>query len=766
MMKKRTTILGGALLAAAAAMMILARCAGNPDDTLLDPSGGSTLAEGIITGTLDWGTGPPYPLTVVYAIPGYNPACTGGPTSIHVTGEHVAWDTGIWETTEGMKELFPCLWIGEEPLAADDQFEWKFVTNGSWDGSYAMGGSGVDETARRGTTTNTNGDNLRVSIPVAGTYEFLLNASTDPGYFWVLGKDEALWDTTGIDSTRFTITNLERGSYTIILSVPGDPETFPVRTIRGVRVSGDAGVDLGTVSVLLTGALKGRVAFSDGPAETPEVRIIVSRHATGTAVDTTIIPAGTTLFSITGLNEDVYDLRFHAAGYVDTILSSIEFLADEEIDLGTITLARAGAVSGTVVFEDDPSVLPVATIFYTDPSSLLRLAETTSSPVDGSFLLDGVPAGSVEIGLRARRYVDTTLANVSVAAAETTDVGTIAMRPGCVSVASTIHMLGEFNAWDERLFTSDPGMQKIGSCLWIDTIDVFPASFASQGEFGVVQFKFVTDRAYDNPPDYVRCDTLITEDLVTYRPICLLANGPNLLFGVSNAGRFQVTLDEDSLQYRVVSIEEFGARIVGSVAFDTGRQPPFPVIDVRVTRSSDGFLAATARVDADLGTFTVDDLDGGVYDVAFRGASFLDTTIAGVSVADGATANLGTVTLTEVTCQSEFTVIRVVGDFNGWNTSAPSMRQIQPCLWVDTLVVAARPPDNCHFMKFRTGNDWGANDYMNCGPEDNTCSTPLAGSVCQGTSGEPALGKIKLNPGTYEFRLNEATRTYTITLLP
>ncbi|MFH1680112.1 MAG: hypothetical protein ABIH26_05635 [Candidatus Eisenbacteria bacterium] len=764
MMKSRMTVIGAGLLAAALATLMLARCGGNPDDTLLDPFGESILAEGVVTGLLDWGEGPPYPLTVVYAIPSYNPGCTGGPTSVHVTGENVNWETGIWETTPGMTELFPCLWLGQENLPADDQFEWKFVTSKSWDGSYAAGGSGVDETARRGTTVNTNGDNLRVSIPSAGEYSFLLNASTDPGYFWVLAADQSLWDTTGVDSTRFTIENLAPGTYTIIIHVPDEPETFPVRYVRGVRVSGDAGVDLGTVSVILTGALQGMVAFSDGPAETPEVRIIASLSETGAPVDTTTLPAGTTVFSITGLNEDTYDLRFHAEGYVDTILTDIEFLADEEIVLGTITLARGGAVSGTVAFADSPGTLPIATIFYEEPAGRVRLAETTSDPVDGSFVLGGVPAGSVDIGIRARKYVDTTLAEVVVAAAETTEVGTVAMRPGCVSVAEAIHMLGEFNGWNENLWMTDPGMLRIESCLWIDTIEVFPDAIA---DVPFVEFKFVTDRNYNDPPDYVRCDSLVSRDNITYWPICLVPDGPNLVFIVLNAGRFQVTLDEDSLQYRVLSIEEFDSRIVGSVAFDTGRQPPFPSIEIEVRKAGKDFVVARTDVDADLGTFTVDDLDGGAYDVAFIGTTLRDTTVSGVVVADGGTANLGTVVLTEVTCQSEFTIIRVVGDFNTWNTGAPSMTQIQPCLWVDTLVVAARPPDNCHFMKFRTGNDWGANDYGNCGPEDNTCSTPLAGSICHGsgTSEPAALGKIKLNPGTYEFRLDEANRTYTITLL-
>ncbi|RPJ42159.1 MAG: hypothetical protein EHM19_10850, partial [Candidatus Latescibacterota bacterium] len=233
-MKKRTAVFGTAMIAAVLATILLARCAGNPEDTLLDPAGESALAEGVITGVLDWGAGPPYPLTVVYAVSSYDPGCTGGATSVHVTGENVNWDTGVWESTPGMTEIFPCLWLGDEVLATDDQFEWKFVTNQSWDGSYAAGGSGVDETARRGTTTATNGENLRVSIPVAGEYWFLLNASSDPAYFWVLTPDQFPWDTTGTDSTRFTIANLPAGAYTLILSVPSEPEAFPTRYIRGI----------------------------------------------------------------------------------------------------------------------------------------------------------------------------------------------------------------------------------------------------------------------------------------------------------------------------------------------------------------------------------------------------------------------------------------------------------------------------------------------------------------------------------------------------
>ena len=106
----------------------------------------------------------------------------------------------------------------------------------------------------------------------------------------------------------------------------------------------------------------------------------------------------------------------------------------------------------------------------------------------------------------------------------------------------------------------------------------------------------------------------------------------------------------------------------------------------------------------------------------------------------------------------------LVGDFNGWNDGAPSMIQIEPCVWVDTLDIAA---PGCYFMKFRTGSDWTSNDYYNCGPQDDNCQVPLTGAVCHnGTEGDPpALGKMEFEVGTYEFRLDEANLTYAITKL-
>jgi len=663
-------------------VLLLVRCGDNPEDALLDPSGSTTAAEGVITGILDWGMDPPYPPTLVFAIPYYDPSCTGGPTSIHITGEYNNWNETVWETEPGMTELFPCLWHQKLELAADDNFEWKFVTNAAWDGSYAAGGSGVDETARRGTTTNLNGDNLIVSIPSADTYWFLLNASVDPALFMIPTADEVPWDSTGTDSSRFTISNLEAAPYTLIIWVPDREDEFPVRYVRGIRVSGDAGVDLGTVSVVLTGEIRGVIAFDDAPATTPAAEVYVSISGSGAPVDTVRLASGETQFSITGLNEDTYNLRIHTTSYVDTLIEDVEFTLGETEDLGTITLARGGAARGVVAFQDDPDVKPVATVYYEDPATLLRFSWAAADPEDGSYVLDGLPAGLVEIGFDARKYRDTTLTDVSITVAETTDVGTVVLQPGCVSVAQTIHMLGTFNSWNEALLTSDPGMNQTESCLWRDTIDIYPVHSP------YVEFKFVTDGAYTTPPDYVLCEDRLEEYDSLFGPVCLGegANPQNLvMLGTSIPGVYEVVLDEDSLQFRAFVLEEFTGGVQGTITFDTGLEPPYPPVTVDVKRAGETTLLGSVDVDEETGAFSLVGFDTGTYDIGFSGTAFRDTTLSAVAITGGQTTNLGTVELLEVTCESEFTVIRVVGDFNGWSTSGPGMTQIEPCLWVDTL---------------------------------------------------------------------------------
>ncbi|MBN1827399.1 MAG: hypothetical protein JW958_14155 [Candidatus Eisenbacteria bacterium] len=760
-MKRRGT--AAALLAAASCLMVLiaVRCGDNENSPLLDPQAGITLAEGVISGVLDYGRPGPYPSTIVIAIPYYDPSCSGGYSSIHVTGEYNNWDEGAWETAPGMTELFPCLWRERITLAAaDDQFEWKFVTDKSWPSSYAAGGGTVDETARRGPTTDENGDNLIVSIPAAGDYWFMLNSSTDPAYFWIADQDEPLWDSLAADSTRFTIENLEASVYTVIIWVIGDEVNFPVRYIRGVRVSGDKGTDLGVVEVVPSGEIFGVVAFDDAPATRPAVTVFVD-YSDGGAVDTVTIASADSVFTVGGLNDDTYDLRFHAPGYVDTVVEAVDFSAERDTDLGRIVLVRGGAASGTVEFQDDPSNPPSVIITGVRASDDMRIATTVADPATGLYVLDGLPAGLVDLEFTARKYRDTTMVDVSIAVGETTAVGLVTLAPGCVSVATTIHVLGEFNGWSEALFTSDAGMDQVESCLWRDTIDVPPSVLPEP------EFKFVTDGNYTTPPDYVLCDGEEYDSLGG--PVCLLGEGspPNLvLTDADTPGRYQFTLDEDSLVYRAKILEEFTATIGGTIAYDSGLEPPFPAITVSATKDGGATAFASVSVNPSTGVFTLRGLDAGTYAVAIDGSNMRDTTLAGLVVTAGGTLDLGTITVTEITCQSEFYRIQVVGDFTGWGTppQGPDMTEIEPCTWVVNIEI----DEGCHLFKFVTNGSYDNPPSYGCCDGETECDpgTSMSGDVCLGSGQGTAIGYINFtSSGTYEFRLDEGNLTYAITKL-
>ena len=744
-----------ALLAVTAAFGL--RCGDNANEPLLEPPT-SAAAEGTISGVLDWGISAPWPETVVYAIASYDPSCAGTISSIHITGTYNNWDEEAWTTAPGMTQLFPCFWTDELDLDSDDDFAWKFVTDAGWDGSYAgCGDCDTDEDAMRGEVKAENGDDILVPISEDGDYWFLLNASSDPGLFQIVTPEAVPWDTVGGDSAAFLIENLEEGIYTLIIETPENQEEFPRRIVRGVIVSGEEGTDVGTIEVVPTGYIAGKIQFSDSPAARPGFTVKVLFAESGAVADSFAYTAADTSFKITGLNEDAYDIRLHADGYVDSTIQNLAFAPGDKIDLGTITLVRAGSASGVIAFADNPDTRPVVTVTGSRAGSDVMLAVTTSD-AGGLYTLSGLPPGSVDLQFSASKYIDTTFTGVTIVSGADVALDTIVMQPGCVSVASSIHLLGHFNGWDESLWISDVGMRQTESCIWRDTIVVYP-------QYAVVSsIKFVVDGAWGNDYAYCSADEFVPDTLVG--AVCLGGDADIAFLAGGVAGRYEMVLDEDSLQYRGFLLDEFTGGFSGTVSFDTGLQPPFPAIVLEVRKTGETMIVASVSADSDDGTFTVSGLDDGSYDVLFTGSTFRDTTITS-TVAGGALTDLGDVVLTEVQFQSEFTVIRVVGDFNGWNTSSASMNQIEPGVWVDTISVGASAL--CPFMKFRTAEDWGNNDYFNCSPQDNSCTTPLSGDICHGSGADgdpPALGKLQFpEAGDYEFRLDEVNLTYEITLI-
>ncbi len=326
-----------------------------------------------------------------------------------------------------------------------------------------------------------------------------------------------------------------------------------------------------------------------------------------------------------------------------------------------------------------------------------------------------------------------------------------ASEPAAVARATTIHVLGQFNGWDESLWLSDPGMTEASPLVWVDSLAIFPRFI----EAGVQEFKFVTDAAWGIPADYVLC----VDSLHLYSPldgpVCLDSDGFNLVMLATSAGSYEFALDETALWYTATLIELYSSEVSGRIEL-ASREALLPVATIAVFAAGEALQLAAATSDAGDGSFSIPSLDGGTYDLAITATGYHATEVNGVVVADGGTIDIGPVLLVPG-CTSAFSFIQVVGDFNGWDVGVPSMVQREPCVWVDTLDVAP----GCHFMKFRTDNTWG-NDYGSCTGEDPNCLTPLSGDICLEGNG-PALGKLDFpGQGLYVFELNELTMTYDI----
>jgi hypothetical protein len=325
--------------------------------------------------------------------------------------------------------------------------------------------------------------------------------------------------------------------------------------------------------------------------------------------------------------------------------------------------------------------------------------------------------------------------------------GAVAPGAGAKTTTTSIHVLGTFNGWNSALWDSDPGMTPDGT-TWRDTVAI--ESWAV--EQGYQQLKFVTDRAWDSPPDYCLCPARLTEYHALSGPVCAIASGLNVQMYADVPGLYAFTLDETALTYGAELVEPFTGSLTGTVAYSGGATGP--VATVWVNRPGNSYASARAFGDASTGHFEAPKLDAGTYSLFVTAPGYPSQTVDNVVVPPGGSIDVGTITLAG--CAPASTVLQVLGDFNSWDANTPGM-SFANCEWSDTIHVAA----GCYYMKFRTNNDWG-NDYGTCSVQDPSCLTPLSGHVCL-VSGDLALGKINF-PATddYIFHLDEVNGTYQI----
>ena len=426
------------------------------------------------------------------------------------------------------------------------------------------------------------------------------------------------------------------------------------------------------------------------------------------------------------------------------------FRVDESALTYEITLlaeVEVGGISGAVAFEGDPSPLPIATIEVLREGTQ-EIVRTGQSLASGLFEVGSIPVGLYDVVISSFGFTDQTVTHVAVDAQELTPIGTItlAINEECEPVSPTVQVVGDFNAWN----VNTPPMTRLDSCLFADTVQV-----AVTGGGQAHLMKFRTGNTWANPPDYGTC---LTEADTLFGGGCTqpAADGPALRVWFAQTGNYEFRLNEENRTFAVTLLNAVAlGTVTGTVAFSDSPDPLWRA-DVDL-KNAGGTVVASTRSSATTGAFSFENLAAGTYSVEASRIGYETANRTGLVVAEGATVNAGTLTLT---LQGECEPLHQIVEILRAGVSQGTMTQVEPCVFADTLEIAAAGVVR---LRFRTG---GATDNT---PDYGPCVTggpPVGfeGDVCQVTNQEEFQIQFA-NAGQYIVTLNEFAQRYLITPL-
>jgi len=297
----------------------------------------------------------------------------------------------------------------------------------------------------------------------------------------------------------------------------------------------------------------------------------------------------------------------------------------------------------------------------------------------------------------------------------------------CTSAFTAIQVVGNHTS-PAFSVTASRVMDRLGGCVWADSLNLVPSQFDATP--GRLQWKFITNRTFDNPPDYGSPGSGLGSLVGISR---LGAPGPdgNIEARVITGGPYLAMLDESSKRYAIL---------------------PWSQAPVR-------------GIDQSSGQFEFNDLCVGNYTLVFRGAGVEPMSARGLVVAADDTTTAGNTILRPAAgvCQSQYTNIQVAGDLNPEAygnfdlVRAPQMTMVEGCIWEATVNVATA---GNHFFKFIT--DLNFDETPDYGGSE-VCTADLEGSVSLVTGTGTALCIEFPSAGDFLFRLDETTLTYEIT---
>ncbi len=235
-----------------------------------------------------------------------------------------------------------------------------------------------------------------------------------------ISADGTVYSVTGQPDGLYQLTGLPPGTYTVYASAAG----LALESAGGVVVSGnsvDQNLSLPAQSVI-TGTV---VPAPGGPTGGLLVVTAVPSGSTDRTGNFGTTSADGTTFTVPNLDPGTYDLTIFLNGYVTRTVTGVVVAAGASADAGSVTLALAATVSGTVTSSDPglPAAGAVLGLFQGDTPVI-----STQADASGRFQFVGVPAGTYAFGLFSSTDV--------VTAAPVTVAGGDALTGVAVSIAA------------------------------------------------------------------------------------------------------------------------------------------------------------------------------------------------------------------------------------------------------------------------------------------------------------------------------------------
>ncbi|MGO9114375.1 MAG: beta strand repeat-containing protein, partial [Thermoguttaceae bacterium] len=246
------------------------------------------------------------------------------------------------------------------------------------------------------------------SMPIAGATVQATNEADGQG-FTVTADANGDYDLAGLPA----------GTYDLVVTATG----YAQAEVLGVDVTQSNARE--AVTLTAQSSISGTVALGSGGAGETTLQVIAGISGSTDANQTYITTSTSSGFTLDGLPAGTYDVTLSLPGYITQTISSVVVGAGQSLNLGTITLAPASEIDGTVTSTDSNNPAGQMLVEALQGSTVVGSTITDSS---GNFQITNLSPGTYTLAAPLGAVV--TAPTVTVALGQTVTGQSILVQPG------------------------------------------------------------------------------------------------------------------------------------------------------------------------------------------------------------------------------------------------------------------------------------------------------------------------------------------------